>query len=121
MTLRLTALAALAAAGLAFPANAHHGWADYGPSEFELTGVVQSAELANPHGHIRLAAPGGTWDVYLAPLPAIQRSGLTIAALPKGARVTAKGHRHSDPKRLEMKTERLVVGGKTYDLYPSRT
>lgn len=121
MSLRLMLTTAVAAAALALPASAHHGWADYGDQEFELTGVIQSAELANPHGHIRLQAQGGTWDVYLAPLPAIQRSGLTIAALPKGARVTAKGHRHSDPKRLEMKTERLVVGGKTYDLYPSRT
>lgn len=115
----LTALASLALA--AAPAVAHHGWAGYHDEEFELSGTVVSAELVNPHGLIKVRANGGVWDVMLAPLPAIQRSGLTPAALPAGAKVTARGHRHRDPDRLEMKTERLVVGGKTYDLYPART
>jgi hypothetical protein len=34
--------------------------------------------------------------------------------------VVARGHKRIDGTR-EMKTERLTVGGKTYDLYPARS
>lgn len=104
----------------ALPAGAHHGWADYHDEEFQLTGVVEGAELVQPHGRLRVRAAGGTWDVLLSPLAGVQRSGLTAQAVPKGARVTAHGHRHRDPRRLELKTERLTVSGHTYDLYPNR-
>ena len=55
----------------------------------------------------------------LAPPAAIERAGLTLAAIPKGTQVTARGHKRIDGT-LEIKTERLVVGGKTFDLYPQR-
>ncbi len=114
------AAALLGAAVVAAPAFAHHGWADYGDTEFQLSGVVERASLGGPHGLLKVRAAGGVWDVVLAPPRAIERSGLTAAAVPAGTRVIARGHRHNDGKRLEMKTERLVVGGRTYDLYPSR-
>jgi hypothetical protein len=115
-------IGALTAAALAAAtaASAHHGWAGYLDEEFELSGTVVAAELVNPHGLVKVRAQGGVWDVMLAPMPAIQRAGLRPDALPAGAKVTARGHRHRDAQRLEMKTERLVVGGKTYDLYPNR-
>ena len=105
---------------IALPASAHHGWADYQTTESEVTGVVQSVELGAPHGLIKVKAADGVWDVMLAPPAGIQRAGLERSALPIGTRVTARGHRHNDPKRLEIKTERLVVGNRTYDLYPGR-
>lgn len=113
-------LSVIALCAAPLPAGAHHGWADYHDEEFQLTGVVEAAELVQPHGRIRVRAQGGTWDVVLSPLAAIQRAGLTTRAVPKGARVTAHGHRHRDPGRLEIKTERLTVAGRTYDLYPNR-
>ena len=109
-----------AAAAAAAPAIAHHGWGDYGEAEFQLTGVVERASLGGPHGVLKVRANGGVWDVVLAPPARIERAGLAAAAVPAGARVTARGHRHNDARRLEMKTERLVVGGRTYDLYPDR-
>lgn len=119
--LLLRALTAGALALAAVPAAAHHGWSDYGQDEFALTGVVEAANLGGPHGRMRVrAANGGVWDVVLAPPPAIERSGLTATAVPVGARITARGHRHNRAERLEMKTERLVVGPRTFDLYPSR-
>jgi hypothetical protein len=111
---------AAAAFVVAAPAWAHHGWADYQTAESEVTGVVQSVELGAPHGLIKVKAADGVWDVMLAPPAGIQRSGLERSALPVGTRVTARGHRHNDPARLEIKTERLVVGPRTYDLYPGR-
>ena len=119
-TLLRSGIAITAALTLAAPAWAHHGWADYQPTESEVTGVVQSVELGAPHGLIKVKAPDGMWNAMLAPPAAIQRSGLERSALPVGTRVTARGHRHNDPARLEIKTERLVVGPRTYDLYPAR-
>lgn len=114
-------LAVLAGAlALALPAWAHHGWADYQTEESEVSGVVQSVELGAPHGLIKVKAANGVWDVMLAPPAAIQRAGLERSALPAGTQVTARGHRHNDPARLEIKTERLVVGTRTHNLYPAR-
>jgi hypothetical protein len=35
--------------------------------------------------------------------------------------VAASGHRHLDPNRLEMKTERLRVADRVFDIYPDRS
>lgn len=109
----------LAAAG---PALAHHGWSGYGAEEFSMSGTVQSANLGGPHGVVRvLDGNGRMWDVVLGPPRNQSRAGLTEAALPAGAAVTAWGHRHLDPNRLEMKTERLRVGTTVFDIYPDRS
>jgi hypothetical protein len=111
----LSALLAFTA-GAAF---AHHGWTTYSDQEGQIVGVVEAAELGAPHGLLKVRASDGVWDVMLAPPAAIERSGLTLQAIPKGARVTAKGHKRTDGSK-EIKTERLVVGDKTFDLYPAR-
>lgn len=116
---RLSMALAAALALMAGAAQAHHGWIAYSDQDGEVSGVVEAAELGAPHGLIKVRAADGAWDVMLAPPAAIQRSGLTLAAVPKGARVTARGHKRTDGSR-EIKTERLVVGGRTFDLYPSR-
>ena len=120
MKIRLLA-AAIAAAALSTPTAAHHGWEGYLDQEFALTGVVESANLGGPHGLIRLRVGRQTWDVVLGPPTRIQRAGLAIAAVPNGTRVTARGHRHRNPRTMEMKTERLVVGNRTFDMYPERS
>jgi hypothetical protein len=103
-------------AGAAF---AHHGWTIYSNQETQVAGVVESAELGAPHGLLKVRSADGLWDVMLAPPGAIQRSGLTLEAIPKGTRVTARGHKRTDGTK-EIKTERLVVGARTFDLYPAR-
>jgi len=104
------------------PAAAHHGWGGYRSEEFSLSGTVQSANLGGPHGLVRVRdAEGRVWDVVLGPPGHQRRAGLTEEALPAGAAVTAYGHRHLDPNRLEMKTERLVVAGRAFDIYPDRS
>ena len=115
------AAAAIAAFALATPSAAHHGWAGYLDEDFALTGTVESARLGGPHGLLRVRSGRQVWDVVLAPPTRNQRAGLTAAAVPRGTRVTARGHRHRDPRRLEMKTERLQVGNRTFDLYPERS
>lgn len=104
------------------PALAHHGWSGYGTEEFSLSGTVLSANLGGPHGALRVRdAQGGVWDVVLGPPRNQSRAGLTEEALPVGVAVIAYGHRHLDPNRLEMKTERLRVGDRAFDIYPDRS
>ena len=116
LSMALASMALIAAAGAA---QAHHGWTSYSQAEGEVSGVVESADLGAPHGALKVRTASGVWTVMLAPPAAIQRAGLTLAAIPKGTRVTARGHKRTDGT-AEIKTERLVVGAKTYDLYPAR-
>jgi hypothetical protein len=118
----MAAQAAVLASALALAAgaaSAHHGWTSYSDQESQVSGVVEEASLSQPHGLIRVKTAQGVWTVMLAPPAAIERSGLTLAAIPKGTQVTARGHKRLDGTP-EIKTERLVVGSKTFDLYPNR-
>jgi hypothetical protein len=101
-------------------ALAHHGWSGYLDDDFALSGTVESARLGNPHGLVRVRAADGVWDVVLGPAVNQRRAGLTETEVPAGAKVTAFGHRHQDPERLEMKTERLRVGDRDFAIYPNR-
>ena len=49
-----------------------------------------------------------------------ERAELTEDLLAVGTMVTAHGHRAADPEKRLMKAERLVIGGKDYNLYPDR-
>ena len=112
------AAAALTLAAL--PASAHHGWAWYGDQPFELTGTVESANLGGPHGTLKVRNGSDVWDVVLAPPNRNANAGLTGDIVKVGTQVTAQGHKWKDNGRLEMKTERLLIGGKMYNLYPDR-
>lgn len=118
---RLFTAGVLAAALTAGAAAAHHGWAGYGDEDFALTGRVESADFAGPHGEMRVRAENGVWLVVLGPASRNRRAGLSATVVPAGTTVTARGHRHRDAQRLEMKTERLTVAGRTYDIYPDRS
>jgi len=114
-----TAAAALAAAAL--PAAAHHGWSGQGTEEFELVGTVESGvSLAGPHATMKVRAEGQVWDITLAPGARTERAGLKEGVIPVGAQVTIHGHRSRDPKRFEVKTERVTWNGRTFNVYPDR-
>ena len=113
--------AILAISFLAIPALAHHGWGGNQDEEFEITGVVQSSvSLAGPHATMKLNADGHVWDLTLAPPPATKGAGLTEGLIPVGATVTIHGHRNRDPKKFEIKTERVTWNGKVFNVYPDR-
>jgi hypothetical protein len=106
----------------ALPALAHHGWAGNADEEFELTGtVVTGVSLAGPHATMKIHADGKDWDLTLAPPAATQRGGLKEGIIPVGATVTIHGHRNRDAKRFEVKTERVIWNGRTFNVYPDRT
>ena len=110
---------ALAAA----PAQAHHGWAGQSTQTFELSGTVHTAvSLTGPHATMRIQDKNGQiWDLTLAAPPRTQDAGLKDGVIPVGAMVTVYGKRNSDPKRFEVKTERVTHAGKTYNVYPERS
>ena len=114
---------AVLAALVLFPlaAVAHHGWGGYLQEEFELTGTVSTpVSLAGPHATLKLTANGQVWDVVLAPSARTAQAGLKEGIIPLGATVTAHGHRHQDPKRFEVKTERLSWNNRVFNVYPDR-
>ena len=96
MRIRLAA-AAIAALALATPSAAHHGWA-------RLSGCRiladrhrrerQSRRAARPDAGARRAGRSGTWCWRRRPGTSAPASPL--AAVPRGTRVTARGHRHRD-------------------------
>jgi len=106
-------------ASLAF---AHHGWSWYGNEPFTLTAEVVDKRFGNPHDELTLRdADGQQWDVLLSPPGRSRRAGLTGEEVNVGDTVTAFGHRRSEGNNFEMKTERLQVGDKIYNLYPNRS
>ena len=106
----------------ALPAPAHHGWSGNFTEEFEITGTVEAGvSLAGPHATMKLKADGKVWDITLAPPARTERAGLKEGMIPVGATVTIHGHRNRDPKRFEIKTERVIWNGRTFNVYPDRT
>lgn len=109
---------------LTMPATlqAHHGWGGYASEEFELTGKVeQSVSLTGAHGTMKIRVDQQVWDLTLAPPLRVTQAGLNEKTIPVGATVTIHGHRSKDKRRFEVKTERIVYNGKTYNVYPDRS
>jgi hypothetical protein len=101
--------------------SAHHGWGGYFDAEFEISGTVEApVNTAGPHATMKIRADGQVWDVVLAPSARTIRAGLKEGVIPVGAHVTAHGHRHRDPKKLEIKTERVAWSGRVFNVYPDR-
>ena len=117
---RRSAIVAIALSALAGPALAHHGWAWTDGERYELTGTITEIYLGQPHATLKVEAEDGIWDVDLAPLSRTLAAGFDENAAKVGDQVTAIGNRAADPADLHMKAARLIVNGKTYDVYPGR-
>lgn len=118
---RRFALIGCAAALAASQALAHHGWSWTAEEESSLTGTLRGIFLGNPHASLEVEAEGGMWRVELAPPSRTAASGFVEGAAKIGDEVTATGHRSRDPNERRMKAERIVVNGRTFDVYPDRT
>jgi hypothetical protein len=118
---RCTSLGVLAFSLSVHPAFAHHGWAGNADEEFDLTGTVNTGvSLAGPHATMKVLSDGKIWDITLAPPARTAQAGLKEGVIPVGAAVTIHGHRNKDPKRFEIKTERVTWNSRTFNVYPDR-
>ena len=110
-----------AAAAPSLPALAHHGWSFAEDQQSELKGTVKSVSMSPPHPSLQVtAADGKQWLIDLANPNQTERSGFTAASAKAGDAIVVLGNRSKDKSQLWMKAVRIVVGGKTYDLYPER-
>jgi len=114
--------AAILGLSLATSALAHHGWAGQSTEDFTLRGKVSKAlSLSGPHATMQITdEKGQVWDLTLAPPTRTEAAGLKEGMIPMGAEVSILGKRNLDPKKFEVKTERVTFGGKNYDVYPDR-
>ena len=103
------------------PAYAHHGWSWAEDANFELTGVIKSAKLGNPHGLLKVTATGEEWTVEVGQPWRNERAGLKDAMLAKGVELTVQGNRAKDPKLKVVKAARIIIKGQTYNLYLERS
>jgi hypothetical protein len=114
------ALGALAAAALALPALAHHGWAWAEGEQMTLQGTISKIEMAPPHPMLMVQAEGKLWQVDLGNPSQTERSGFRGDTAKPGDAVTALGNRHLDKSKAHMKAVRITIAGKNYDMYPER-
>ena len=103
-------------AALPLSAIAHHGWSEYDVTRaLTLTGTIVESGWEHPHGFVKLATPGKTWIVVLAPPSRMENRGLQKAAIASGTTATVEGFPNRD-KPEEMRAERITVGGRTTEL-----
>jgi hypothetical protein len=108
------ALGALGLAGGA--AFAHHGWGSYDAAKkLTITSPVAHLMWQNPHVHIHVTHQGATWEAVLAPPFRMQARGLSPELIKSGTRVQVEGYPSTQTSR-EMRAERIIVAGKTYEL-----
>jgi hypothetical protein len=100
--------------------QAHHGWGWATAEEFELTGAITAVKLGNPHGEVTLEVNGEKWIVEIGQPWRNDNAGITPKLLTKGQVITAHGHRSAKKAQRLMKAERIVVNGKSHNLYPDR-
>ncbi|MER8834253.1 DUF6152 family protein [Mesorhizobium sp. M0909] len=117
---RSVALAAAVIVAGATAAYAHHGWSWTQDGFFELRGRITAIYIGNPHATLDVDAKGEAWRVEMAPPSRTIAAGFTEEVAKVGDEVTAIGHRSRDESEKRMKAVRVIVGGKTYDVYPDR-
>ncbi|MDP3173551.1 MAG: DUF6152 family protein [Phenylobacterium sp.] len=97
-------------------AVAHHGWSSYDATKgITVTAPLSDVAWRNPHGTAKVVHQRKTWDVVLAPVARMESRGLSVEMLGPGKTVTLEGFPRRDGV-LEMRVERITVGGKTVEL-----
>jgi len=111
---------ALFAAALSLSAAAHHGWSWTTGGNIDLTGVIKSVSLGNPHGIVRVDVEGEEWMVEVGQPWRNDRAGLEDGDLAPGVELRVIGEPSADKSERRVKAERLYIDGNEYALYPGR-
>ena len=99
---------------------AHHGWAWTTGGNIELTGIIKSAKLGNPHGVVKVDAEGEIWTVEVGQPWRNKRAGLKDANFAVGNEMRFVGEPSADTSKKRMKAERIFIKDRAYVLYPDR-
>lgn len=102
------------------PLSAHHGWRWAENENSEISGTIKSTKLGNPHGLVYLDVNGEEWTVEVGQPWRNDKAGLKDNLLAVDVKVTVQGHRSLDKAQKVFKAERVIIEGKTFDLYPER-
>lgn len=104
----------------ALPAAAHHGWSWTTGGNIELTGVIKTVKLGNPHGVLTVDVEGEEWTVEVGQPWRNERAGLKDGDLANGVEIRAIGQPAANASEKLLKVEKLYIGGQEYNLYPDR-
>ncbi|MCC7549850.1 MAG: hypothetical protein IT532_19050 [Burkholderiales bacterium] len=117
----LLAILAMAVFGIvAQGVRAHHGWGWATDEEFEISGRIVNVRLGNPHGEVTIDAKGEKWVVEVGQPWRNERAGLADDLFSVGRTITVHGHRSARKSERLVKAERVVIDGKSHNLYPDR-
>lgn len=120
ITTRIAALAVAMLVG-AGAALAHHGWSCATGGNIELTGIIRTADLGNPHGILEVDVEGEMWTVEVGQPWRNARAGLEDGDLAPGVEITVEGEPAADASERRLKAERITIAGQLYELYPGRS
>ncbi|MDE0057568.1 MAG: DUF6152 family protein [Defluviicoccus sp.] len=119
---RLLSIAVLAL-GLMAPAAgalAHHGWSWTTGGNIDLTGMIKTVRLGNPHGILKVDVEGEEWTAEVGQPWRNRRAGLKKGDLAEGVEIRVIGEPAADMSEKRVKVERLFLGKREYVLYPER-
>ncbi len=119
-TLLFAMTAVVFAAMFSLSAGAHHGWSWTTGGNIDLTGVIKSVSLGNPHGIVRVDVEGEEWTVEVGQPWRNDRAGLEDDDLAPGVELRVIGEPSANESERRVKAERLYIDGNEYALYPGR-
>ncbi len=102
------------------PALAHHGWSWTSGGNIDLTGVIKTAKLGNPHGVLTVDVEGETWTIEVGQPWRNERAGLKEGDLAEGVEIRVIGEPSAKAEDKLMKAERIYLGEREHILYPDR-
>ena len=114
---------AVLALGLTAPTVAplaHHGWSWTTGGNIDLTGIIKTVRLGNPHGILKIDVEGEEWTAEVGQPWRNKRAGLKDGDLAEGVEIRVIGEPAADVSERRIKVERLFLRKREYILYPGR-
>ncbi len=99
---------------------AHHGWSWTTGGNIDLTGIIKTVSLGNPHGILKIDVEGEEWTAEVGQPWRNERAGLREGDLAEGVEIRVIGEPAAELSRKRLKVERLFLGQREYVLYPDR-
>ena len=121
--MKMLLFVAVLALGLTAPTVAplaHHGWSWTTGGNIDLTGIIKTVRLGNPHGILKIDVEGEEWTAEVGQPWRNKRAGLKDSDLAEGVAIRVIGEPAADVSERRIKVERLFLRKREYILYPGR-